>query len=385
MNKKNKALRYIFFLIVLFIYSCERDGGRFRPNDNITEISALPTEVVHPDDNPYTQEKFDLGRTLFWDPILSGSKDVACASCHHPDFGYADGRKLSSGVNGTGIGPGRTNGTLVKRNAPTILNTAFNGIDVNGNYNPTSAPMFWDNRSFGLEEQALMPILSKEEMRGDKITEDEILNVIVQRLDSLVAYRTLFENAFGDDIINADRIASALATFQRHIIANNSRFDEYVRGDLNALSEEEIEGMNTFLEVGCANCHNGPMFSDFELHSLSVPDHPLVDDSGATDNFDFRTPSLRNLLFTAPYMHNGSFDSLEDVLEFYDEISGGNGDSQNSNVADNEIDRDARNLQLNDDEIDEIIAFLNTLNDNNFDKFIPISVPSELPVGGNID
>ena len=123
-----------------------------------------------------------------------------------------------------------------------------------------------------------------------------------------------------------------------------------MRGDLNALSNDEIEGLNAFLEAGCADCHSGPMFSDFELHTLSVPNHPLVSDNGATGDFDFRTPSLRNLAFTAPYMHNGRFRNLEEVLEFYDEISGGGGDSQNPNVDDNEIDDDARDLDLNDRE-----------------------------------
>lgn len=316
---------------------------------------------------------------------MSGSKDIACATCHHPDFGYADGRELSSGVNGFGLGTNRTNGDIVKRNAPTILNTAFNGIDIDGIYNPDLAPMFWDNRASGLEEQALLPILSKEEMRGETIAEADILDVVVQRLNAISDYRTLFENAFGNDNVSADHIAEALATFQRNIVANNSPFDEYMRGDLGALTNREIGGMNTFIEVGCANCHNGPMFSDYELHTLSVPDHSMVDDDGATGNFDFRTPSLRNLAFTAPYMHNGSFDDLEDVLDFYNDISGGNGDSENPNVADNEIDEDARDLQLNGRDIDEIVLFLNTLNDRDFDKSIPQNVPSGLSVGGNID
>ncbi len=392
MNKIIRLSIYFFLLgILLFSSSCRRDNDndndrdRPRRNDNNTEISALPETVEFPNNNPYTDAKSDLGRMLFWDPILSGSKDIACASCHHPDFGYADGRQLSSGVNGSGLGPSRSNGDIVKRNAPTILNTAFNGIDLNGNYNPNLAPMFWDNRASGLEEQALLPILSKEEMRGTTIAEDDILNVVVQRLETFPTYRTLFEKAFGNNTINADRIAEALATFQRSITANNSRFDEYVRGNQNALSDDEIEGMNTFVDVGCANCHNGPMFSDFDLHTLSVPNHPSVTDNGATGNFDFRTPTLRNLAFTAPYMHNGRFRTLEDVLEFYDDISGGNGDSQNRDVDDDDIDEDARDLRLNGRDIDEIILFLNTLNDDDFDKTIPQSVPSGLSVGGDID
>ncbi|MFK7937043.1 MAG: cytochrome-c peroxidase [Saprospiraceae bacterium] len=389
MNRQIKFVIGALFLgMVLFNSACQVDNDNFNLNNNpddLTEISALPTTVLSPNNNPTSTEKVELGRALFWDPILSGAKEISCATCHHPRFGYADGRELSSGVDGTGLGPARRNGTLVQRNAPTILNTAFNGIDLGGDYNPTAAPMFWDNRATGLEEQALLPILSKEEMRGELIAEADMLDTVVQRLLSIPAYQTLFEAAFGNNTINENRIGEALAAFQRTLIANNSPFDEYMRGNQNALSQAEIAGMNTFVEVGCANCHNGPMFSDFELHTLSTPDHPLVSDDGATGNFDFRTPSLRNLAFTAPYMHNGVFDDLEEVLEFYDEISGGNGDSQNPNVNDNEIDNDAEDLQLNGREIREIISFLNTLNDDDFDTTIPQNVPSRLSVGGGID
>jgi len=384
MSKAFRLPIYVFFLGILIFSSCQREEG-LQQDNNITDIAALPETVTFPSNNPYSTAKFELGRTLFWDPILSGSKDVACATCHHPDLGYADGRDLSSGVNGIGLGSNRTNGDVVKRNAPTIINTAFNGIDIDGNYNPNTAPMFWDNRVSGLEEQALLPILSKEEMRGETIAEADIVNVVVERLNAMPTYRNLFATAFGSQTINETQIVQALATFQRNIVANNSPFDDYMRGDPNALNNQEIRGLNTFINSGCANCHSGPMFSDYDLHTLSVPDHSLVDDSGATGNFDFRTPSLRNLEFTAPYMHNGSFDDLRDVLDFYNDISRRNGDSQNPNVGDNQIAQDARDLQINREDIDDIITFLNTLNDENFDKFIPQSVPSGLSVGGNIN
>lgn len=385
----NKKIKYQILLGVLLIASsCQRDEDVMQNNLaelETGEISALPETVQFPNNNPYSNAKFELGRTLFWDPVLSGPKNVACATCHHPSFGYADGRDLSLGVNGTGLGPNRRDGDLAARNAPTILNTAFNGIGVFGNYNPNAAPMFWDNRAMGLEEQAILPILSAEEMRGNEIAEAAIVDTVLQRINAIPAYRAMFSAAFGNETVDETRLAQALATFQRNIIANNSPFDEYMRGDLGALSNQQIEGMNTFIDAGCANCHSGPMFSDFELHTLSVPDHPEIGDDGATGDFDFRTPSLRNLSLTAPYMHNGVFDDLEDVLEFYDDISGGNGDSQNPNIGDNQIDQDARRLQLNRRDIDEIIAFLNALNDNDFDRSIPQNIPSGLSVGGNID
>jgi cytochrome c peroxidase len=244
--------------------------------------------------------------------------------------------------------------------------------------------MFWDNRTQSLELQAIEPMLSKEEMRGELISEDAILDTLIARLNNIPQYKSMFQAAFGSDMITKERIGMAIATFERTIIANNSRFDQYMRGDNNALSDEEVDGMLRFIQVGCSDCHSGPMFSDFELHTIGVPDHPLVDDDGATGDFDFRTPSLRNLSHTAPYMHNGRFQTLEDVVEFYEDISDGRNNAINSQLNMNDLDRDVRNLNLNGGDIDEIVAFLRALNDDNFDKTVPQNVPSGLPVGGNI-
>lgn len=388
MNFRNLA---ILFIGILFLGSCEllefddRRGDRDNRNNDIEDrINALPTEATHPANNPYSAQKADLGRMLFWDPIMSGTKDIACVSCHHPDFGYADGIDLSLGVNGTGLGTNRTGGTLVQRNAPTVINTVFNGISINGNYSHADAPMFWDNRTQSLELQALEPMFSKEEMRGELIAEEDIMDTLIARLNNITSYKSMFQAAFGSDIITEDRIGMAIATFERTIIANNSRFDQYMRGDDNALSNQEIDGMNRFVEVGCSDCHSGPMFSDFELHTIGVPNHPLVTDEGATGDFDFRTPSLRNLSHTAPYMHNGHFETLEDVVEFYEDISDGRENRINAQLSINDLDRDVRGLNLNGGDIDEIVAFLRALNDDSFDKTVPQSVPSGLPVGGNI-
>ena len=148
---------------------------------------ALPAEARSPADNPSTPAKVKLGRLLFWDPILSGRKDVACATCHHPDLGYADNIDVSIGVNGVGLGGGRrfeepNTVPFVKRNSQTILNVAFNGLDQAGHYDPVAAPMFWDLRVSGLEAQALEPIESLEEMRGDAYGEANALKEVVARL-----------------------------------------------------------------------------------------------------------------------------------------------------------------------------------------------------------
>jgi len=389
MNIKNIS----FLLIgILFLGSCEllefdeRGGRGDRGNNgNVEEvISALPEAQTYPASNPHSDEKVNLGRMLFWDPVMSGGKDVACVSCHHPDFGYADGIDLPLGVNGRGLGVNRTGGVLVKRNSPTVINTAFNGIDNNGNYSPLDAPMFWDSRVKSLELQAIHPMLSKEEMRGELISEAAIIDTIIHRLNTISQYKAMFAAAFGSDEITEERIGMAIATFERTIVANNSRFDQYMRGDNDALSDDEIDGMNRFVAVGCADCHNGAMFSDYELHTIGVPNHALVTDEGATGDFDFRTPTLRNLLYTEPYMHNGEFETLEDVVEFYEDIADGRENRINSQLDINDLDRDARNLNLNGRDVDEIVAFLRALTDDNFDKTVPQSVPSGLSVGGNI-
>ncbi|MEM8896040.1 MAG: cytochrome c peroxidase [Bacteroidota bacterium] len=272
-----------------------------------------------------------------------------------------------------------------RRNAPTVINTAFNGITNDGTYLPSMAPMFWDNRVSSLEEQALLPILSKEEMRGEHIPEALIIDTLIQRLQAIPEYVNRFDQAFGSDQINQANMLAAIATFERGIIANNSRFDQYMRGDVSAMSTFEITGMNAFIQVGCADCHSGPMFSDYQLHTIGVRDNVSPPDEGATGNYDFRTPTLRNLNLTAPYMHNGLHGSLEQVMEFYEEVAEGDDDQRNVRVSEGQLDVEMRDLQLDDDQVDVIIAFLHTLNDDSFDKTIPVSVPSGLPVGGNIN
>jgi cytochrome c peroxidase len=359
--------------------------------DRLSKIYALPTAVKAPPDNPVTDVKVKLGQLLFFDPILSGDRDVACATCHHPSNGFAESRDLSIGVNGVGFGGNRiflepNNIPLVKRNAHTVLNTAFNGIDLSGNYDPLEAPMFWDDRVQSLEKQALEPLKALEEMRGDQFDEQEILIEIIRRLDSIEAYQLLFREAFPqmDSPLQIDNVARAIASYERTLTSNNSRFDAFKRGEADALSEAEKEGMQLFIEVGCAKCHNGPMFSDYKMHVLGVPDNPklLERDLGFENSGAFRTASLRNLRFTFPFMHNGSMKSIKEILEFYEDIA--NGKSRNPNIPIEDIDPLARALKLKVRDFGPLTNFLLSLNDDNFDKSVPEEVPSKLPVGGNI-
>jgi len=369
-----------------------------------------PASVVAkaPADNPTTPDKVALGRLLFWDPILSGNKDVACASCHHPRFGYSDGLPLSVGVNGTGLGTERRFADeshavpFAKRNSQTIVNAAFNGFDGNS-YDPAAAPMFWDLRVRSLESQALEPLKAYEEMRGSAYTADRALDTIVARLREIERYNGLFGQAFGGmQPVTAANVGKALAAFERTIVAMNSPYDRYTRGDLSAMTESQINGMQQFMDAGCANCHSGPMFSDYKLHVLGVPDNreSAASDAGANQRYAFRTPSLRNLAYTAPYMHSGVFQSLNDVLRFYNTSgrggrggrggqfggrggAGRGGGLRNPNVSREDLDPLLLQLRLRGRRND-LLAFLDALNDDGFDKTIPPSVPSRLAPGGHI-
>jgi cytochrome c peroxidase len=370
---------------------------------------------VAPSTNPAAVR---LGRLLFWDPILSGNSDTACATCHHPDFAYADGRDLSRGTGSVGLGPKRVDVSkgripVVKRNSPTILNVAFNGVDDDDDDNdrrggrrfdgtaPTvnqaRAPMFWDSRVRSLETQALEPIKALEEMRGHAYPEAEAVATVVARIARIPEYVALFQEAFGPGTaVDGPRIGDAIAVFERSLVGMNSPFDRYRAGNVNALTAQQQRGMATFDEVGCDRCHDGPMFSDFDHHAEGVPEHPLLAQPDAGEGrFRFRTPSLRNVAVTAPYMHNGMLATLQDVLRFYD-----NGRSENPNVS-NAQDRDRdrgrndnaiarvsgqfrRVDDMSDSEMADIIAFLNALTDTEFDRTIPVRVPSGLVPGGLI-
>ena len=362
-------------------------------------LAALPLESPAPADNPTTPERVALGRLLFWDPILSGQRDVACATCHHPDFGYSDGLDLSIGTNGAGLGAARAfapgqPARLVKRNSQTVLNVAFNGL-TDANPAPAAAPMFWDLRVRSLEAQALEPIKALEEMRGETYAEHRAVPAVVARLNAIPEYGQLFARAFGGSRpVSEQNLGRALAAFQRTLVAVNAPFDRYMRGDTSALSPEQVRGMERFQSIGCVNCHTGPMFSDFAVHVLAVPDNPKLpeSDAGVNKTYGFRTPSLRNLGATAPYMHNGVFASLPEVVQFYQRISRGGGRrggqdgarGLNAQVSREQIDPLARRLNMRGRGQGDLIAFLRALDDPGFDRTVPGRVPSGLMVGGTL-
>ena len=269
--RKQFKLTLALSIAIACLVHCTRNGVQA----DTAGFQALPLNAPAPAANPQSPQKIALGRLLFWDPILSGGKDVACASCHHPFSGYADGLDLAIGSNGVGTGAARhfalpNDIAFTRRNSATIINTAFNGIDVQGQVDPSTAPMFFDKRVQSLEAQSAEPIKTLEEMCGHYFTGAASLDSVIKRLQNIPEYVQLFADAFGPGAPTTDKLAKALASFERTIIANHSPYDRYIRGDAAAMTAAQIRGMKAFQDNGCHQCHNGPMFSDYQLHVLSA-------------------------------------------------------------------------------------------------------------------
>ncbi len=351
------------------------------------ELAALPLAAPDPVDNPITPAKIALGRLLFFDPVLSATKDVACATCHHPAFGWADGRSTPIGVDGAGPGPARvfrttSNRPLLTRNTPSIVNAAFNGLLSGTALDPAKSPMFWDARVAGLETQAFVPLRSHEEMRGDVCAEADAVARAVGAVGSIAEYRERFAVAFGRPAagaVTAETLAKAIAAFERSLVAPHTPFDRFQRGETAALDVEAQRGLKVFRDAGCILCHGGPMFSDFKLHFIGVID-ATAGGGGAV-----RTPTLRHLPRTAPYMHDGSLRSLGDVFNFYEQL--GDRVSETLDGGDKSapipLDPLLQQIDLAPENFPALEAFLRALNDDGYDRTVPTQVPSGLPVAGN--
>lgn len=254
-------------------------------------LVRLPETVPAPKHNPTTPEKVALGKRLFFDPRLSADNKMSCATCHLPEKAFGDGLARGKGHDG------RT----LTRNTPSLLNVGF------------YERFDWDGRAKSLEEQALGPITSPEEMNQD-------LAELESELNAVPGYVEQFQKVFGTKITR-DGIAKSLAAFQRTLVTKPSAFDRYLSGDRTALSDEAKQGMDLFVgSAGCVRCHQGPLLSDGRLYRLGVS----FKDEGLSavtrrmeDRGKFRTPSLRNISQTGPYMHDGSKKSLTEVVEFY--------------------------------------------------------------------
>jgi cytochrome c peroxidase len=344
----------------------------YDPNNPDTGLQkAFPTEIVQPADNPTTPEKVELGKLLFFDPILSDDNTLSCAHCHHPHLGFSDGQPRSRGRGGKGAGRERTGGVELTRGAPSLWNTVY------------SHRQFWDGRAAHLEEQARMVITTPEEVNADPAE-------LVRELKAIPEYRALFDKAFGGtdgESITFKNVTHAIAAFQRTLVSFNSRFDRYAAGDGSALSPQEKRGLKLFLspKTRCNECHGIPVFADRNFKVIGVPDpkdgpadvaKPEAERGrGGGPNGAFKIPTLRNIALTAPYMHNGVFETLEEVLDFY-AGGGGRGLGLDVPLQDDKI----RKFSLTPQEKADLIAFLLALTDESAAPEIPARVPSGLPV-----
>ncbi|MDA8130105.1 MAG: cytochrome-c peroxidase [Elusimicrobia bacterium] len=293
-------------------------------------FNGLLPAVSAPTDNVQTDAKIRLGRQLYFDKRLSVDNTVSCATCHKPDTGWAHHAPTDTGVKGQVGG----------RNSGSIIDAAYLKFQ------------FWDGRAGSLEEQAVGPIANPIEM-------GETLDNVVQKLNAIPGYRSQFQQVFGTDA-TADAIGKAIAAFERTIIAGPSPYDRYLQGDRRAMSASAVRGMDIFKGKGhCSACHSGPAFSDNGFHNLGVgyADGKLKDQGRyavTKDDRDmgaFKTPGLRNVAQTWPYLHDGSEKTLEDVIELYDR--GG--------VPNPHIDRLMLPLRLTRGEKADLLAFLNSL------------------------
>ncbi len=242
------------------------------------KLAALPLSAIDPADSLSTPEKVALGRLLFFDPILSATKKVACSTCHNPEYGWADGRATPLGVGGQGTGPNRLPVELtgiepLSRNTPGLLNVGFNGLVSGQPYDPVAAPMFFDGREESLEAQVFHPIRTRAEMLGNEYPESEAVAKMVERVVQVSEYRRRFAEVYSNQNspeISSVKIAEVIAAFERSLVSADTPFDRFMRGEKSAMTVQQQRGMKTFEKAGCVHCHGGPMFSDFKLHSIGV-------------------------------------------------------------------------------------------------------------------
>lgn len=315
----------------------EADRPIGKPISIPTPLGLPPVPI--PADNPPTAETVALGEKLYFSPLLSVDRTLSCASCHDPRLAFADGKPVSSGVGGK----------KGKRNAPTVLNAAYH------------TSQFWDGRAASLEAQASGPMLNMVEMA-------HTLEGVVERCQQDPELRSMVKKAFGSEVITIDQITKAIASYERTLLSGNSPFDRFFYGkDPKAISPAARRGFEVFRNPkkgDCATCHTveetHALFSDQKFHNLGVGMNAKgeLTDLGRyiqtlqeSDQGAFRTPTLRNVALTAPYMHDGSMKTLKEVVDFY--VSGGNSNDH--------LDKDIRKLELTRQEREDLVAFLESL------------------------
>jgi len=336
--------------------------------DSVQGAGLGGTQTALPDHRDgFTPQQIDLGRYLFFDPVLSADGTIACASCHQPDRGFADGLPRSVGIRGQ----------EVHRAAPSLWNVAF------------LHSFFWDARAGSLEEQMQGPLYADNEMGNTP-------GGLLATLNAIPAYRDLFHQAFPGRAaqgIELQEVYTAIAAFQSSLISLNSRYDHYAHGFHEALTPQETEGLNIFRSfvARCAECHTPPLFTNQQVAVIGAPEpEGLPLDSGAEQTFNapalragFKVPTLRNIARTAPYMHSGRFGDLRSVAEFY---NGGRGHAVPEGL-DLHLHWHISSPNLTDYELDRLVDFLGALTDESLAPQVPVRLPSGLapPTGAPVD
>ena len=298
-----------------------------------------------PDDYPMNEGKIELGKLLYFDPRFSKDQTISCATCHNPFHGFADPKAVSEGV-------GRL---LGGRNSPTVINRLF------------SADQFWDGRAKDLEEQAHGPLTNPVEMAMGSLDD------VVATVKSIKGYEALFTKAFGEATVDMTRIAQAIAAYERTVVSGNSAFDRYQAGDKSAMSPSAVRGMALFNgKANCVTCHASFNFTDENYRNIGVGMDKKVPDLGRfdvtkkeEDRGAFKTPTLRNVIHTAPYMHDGSEATLMDVVEFYDK--GG--------IKNPQLSADMKPLNLTSSEKQDLVEFMHALTGDVTNAEPPASLP----------
>lgn len=299
-----------------------------------------------------------LGKLLFFDPILSGSNQISCSSCHSPQTSWGDHFTVP-------VGHDHQVGV---RNTISLLNVSARKL------------LFWDGRATTLEEQALAPIEAHNEMSMD-------LTKLIPKLKAIKDYREMFQAAFGDEEFSMPEVLKALAAFQRTLVSRRSRFDEFLDGKYNALSDVEIQGLHLFrTKARCMNCHYGQFLTDEEFHNIGLTYYKRkYEDLGRyhvthdpTDVGKFRTPSLRDVMNTDPWMHNGLFENMTGVLNMYNSgmvMNNPKSAQQHADPMFPRTDKLLKPLKLSKDEIQAIVSFLHATTATKYRMNRPESLP----------
>jgi len=329
---------FFLFSISLIILSCSSVSTLLAATNHEQILERYrPRSIKEPLLNKSNRYRIKLGKALFFDPRLSGSNWISCATCHNPTLGWSDGLP-------TAIGHGQNK---LKRATPTIINTAYGFLQM------------WDGRFDSLEHQAMGPIESSSEMH-------QALKEVVHELSNINGYREMFKDAYPGRGINRETISAALAAFQRSIITTDAPFDRWIKGDETAINDAAKRGFELFEGKGhCSTCHAGYNFTDDGFHNIGLDD----DDIGRYAVVKipvlkgaFKTPTLRNIALTAPYMHNGAYKTLEQVIQHY--VRGG--------VRKDNLSPNFKKANLNKYQVADLVEFLKTLTSDPIDISYPV-------------